>query len=422
MATQAQILTALSEETGPIAQADIGRKLGIKVSSFSSQLISMEKHGFVARDGENLFTITDDGRAELERLLKPYEGGLPSEEELGSTEYQQFIKYAKMTGVVPETLILQTAEHVWKGGDYRDIVWVAKAMQEMGIRTDLAGRWLNSWRTYLHQPMPKGLAFASAPGEAVKLGAGQEETKEGRDFILSEDDIPTFVGAGLGDMTYKDAMDLSKVRAAAKARGGLRGESPGTMADEVVKIVNAIKSSMGNGQISKPYVLIPREDGVTVQEVEPGKPLIVPTLGGRGGQPAVSYLVDGEEVRELKPGQPVVIVKHADSPPPQPSPGKQYLIDQSTGKLTEVAPGQPIIIMRDSAPPATQSTPIQLKDKDGNPIVMDLSTFIRLEEHREKQRREDEAHDVKMEIAQEFKGMLGKAARALGRMAEEGEK
>jgi len=119
-------------------------------------------------------------------------------------------------------------------------------------------------------------------------------------------------------------------------------------------------------------------------------------------------------VKELPAGQPLVIIKEA---PKQASPsGTHYLIDNKSGEVKEVGPGQPVIIIRESA--QSQSTPIQVKDKDGNPMVLDLGTFIKLEEHRDKQRRDEESHETKMEIAKSFKDMLHKAGTALSNIAE----
>ena len=54
-------------------------------------------------------------------------------------------------------------------------------------------------------------------------------------------------------------------------------------------------------------------------------------------------------------------------------------------------------------------------------MVLDISTFFRLEEHREKQRRDEESHQVKMDIAKTFKDALNKAGKALANMGEKEE-
>jgi len=424
MATQAQLLTVLKEATGPMRQAEIGAKLGIKISSFSGQLRTLEKQKFVSCNEDGAFTITDAGSEELQKLLAIYAGvgNLPSEEELQATEQGQFIKLAKNIGITPESFIMVLAEHVWNGGDFRDLTWVAKALVEMNVRQELRERLHNAWRSYLHQPISQDAATILAAASKGEAGTSTgTETKEGRDFRLDKDDKPEYVGAGLGDLFYKDAVELAKVRAASKGRVEAKGEGLGTMADEVVKIVNAVKTVTGNGGISKPYILIPTEDGVSVQELDPSKPLVIPQLG-REKQTGSTWVVDGDEVKEVKPGQPVIITK--ESAGVATSGGnqvlaKQYLIDQATGKVTEVTPGTPIIIQMTPQTGLSKETPIQLRDKDGNPIVLDISTFFKLEEHKQKMQHDDEVHDAKVEIAKGFKDLLNKAGKALTHMAEE---
>lgn len=41
------------------------------------------------------------------------------------------------------------SDHVWDGGDPRDMKWVEQALNEMGVREDIAKRWLNRWGSYL---------------------------------------------------------------------------------------------------------------------------------------------------------------------------------------------------------------------------------------------------------------------------------
>ena len=120
-------------------------------------------------------------------------------------------------------------------------------------------------------------------------------------------------------------------------------------------------------------------------------------------------------VKEIQPGQPVVIIKEA--PKPVAASGTHYLIDQRTGEVKEVAPGQPEVIIRESAP-VSQATPNQVTDRDGKPMVLDLATYIKLEEHKETQRRDEESHQTKMEIAKTFKDLIKKAGTALSHMAE----
>ena len=444
MATKQQIFSILAGASGPMGRLEIEEAVGERYQVFQSQLDRWVKQGLIEDKGEHHYILTDQGREEVLKRgdfkelehepgfeeppkepvdLAAKEPGLAGElgatqESLATTEYQQFLKLGKTTGVVPLALIKQTADYIWDGGDFRDMVWVAQAMKDMGIRSDLAGRWWNSWRGKMHRPIPSDLPVDFLP--RPKTGERADDKKDGagkRDYILSDDDSPIYVGEGLGDLDYKDALDLSKIRAA-RGRGDTHtAASPGTMADEVTKIFGAFKEVMGDKTAGKSYVVKTAPDGTgVVEEIEPGKPVLVNQA--EGAKPGESFLVDNEGVvKKLEPGAPVVIFKEA--PRPAAAGGTHYLVDQATGKMTEVPAGQPIIIMKESTPNQPQLNPIQFTDKDGKPMVLDLSTFIKLEEHRDQQRRDDETHSTKIGIAKAFKDMLKKAGTALGNISGE---
>jgi len=428
MATKQQILTVLAAATGPVSRASLEEEIGESYRSFQTQLDRFEKQELIHDEGDHHYILTDKGREEalaqpeLDTILGPGatptgkpDKGEQTEETLGSTEYQQFVKFGKVTGVVPIALIIQTAEHVWAGGSYRDLKWVAQALQEMGIRQDLRARWFHSWRSYLKQPVPTELPTDFLTPETKGAEERKDEKGTGkRDYILSEDDTPTHVGDGLGDLDYKDAVELSKIRAIRKKDVSQSGSN--SPVDDALKIVEVIKTHLGEKAAGKSYVVKPGEGGYQVEEVDGSKPVIIPQPGG-DNKPGPSYLVQNDgTVKELPPGQPVVIIKEA--PKALNTGGTQYLIDSKTGEIKEVAAGQPVVIIRESTP-ASQSTPIQMTDKDGKPMILDLSTFIKLEEHRDKTRREEESHETKMEIAKGFKDLLNKAGKALTHMAEE---
>jgi len=432
MASKEQIFGILAEASGPMSRLALEEKVGESYRRFQTQLDRWVKQELIEDTGEHHYVLTDKGREEaLEGFIEKIHVDIPTadkvegvegkEEETqattGTTEFDQFMRLGKNIGVVPNNLIQVVANHVWNGGDFDDLKWVAQALQEMGIRRDLASRWFNSWRSHLKQPMPTGLPHDFLPPEErskeEKAQISKASSAGKRDYILAEGNLPVKVGDGLGDLDYQDALDLAKLREA-RGKGDGRPDSPGTMADEVTKIFNAFKTVMGDQTAGKSWVVKPGAEGYEVTEAPPGQPLIIPQPGA--AKPSPSFYIDSEgKTTELQPGQPLVIVKEAPRTTPT---GQQYLINQSTGEVREVAQGQPIIIKTESTP-TSQATPIQLKDKDGNPIILDLSTFIRLEEHKEKQRRDDESHQVKLEIAKEFKGLLGHAQKALANMGEE---
>jgi predicted transcriptional regulator len=434
MATRAQIFGILAAASGSMTRAQLEEQIGESYRKFQSQLDREVKAELIQDTGDHNYVLTDKGRDEALKLgefkdledkageepglgdkagEKPGLGDKETEESMGTTEFQQFMRLGKQTGVVPLSLIKLTAEHVWDGGNFRDMKWVAQAMIEMGIREDLRGRWFHAWRAKIHQPIPTDLSPEFLNTQDRKAEDKKDEKTGKRDYILSEDDLPVNVGEGSGDMDYKDAIDLAKIRAARRKDTGAAGSNISTV-DDILKIVDRVTGGKSAG---KSWVVKPGEGGYEVEEVEAGKPLIIPPESTRTSP---SYLVDGDgKVQEIEAGRPLVIIKET----PKVAAGvssSYHLIDKATGQVTEVAPGQPVIIMRESAPASTsQLTPIQVNDKDGKPMVLDLSTFIKLEEHRDKQRRDEETHETRIEIAKTFKDLLSKAGKALSHMGEE---
>ena len=430
MATKEQIFTILSGASAPMGRADLEEAVGESYRRFQTQLDRWVKQELLEDTGEHHYVLTDKGRAEAlqeevgntgedegtgEHVVKKRE----TQRTVGTTEFQQFVNLGKDIGVIPIQLIQVTTNHVWNGGDYQDLKWVAQALQEMGIQRDLANRWFNAWRSHLKMPLPAGLPHDFLPPDMRKVDDKTEaERKEGagkRDYILNEDDKPVYVGEYNGDLDYKDALDLSKIRAVRNRNDG-HPTSAGSMADEVSKIFLAFKEIMGEKAVGKSYIIKPGEEGYQVEEIDPAKPMLIPsTPVAKAGS---SFYIDSDgKTQELLPGQPVVIMKEAPRPA---SSGTQYIIDQKSGEVKEIAAGQPIVI-RTESPPVAQTTPILMKDKDGNDMIFDINTFIRLEEHRDKQKRDEESHQTKLEIAKGFKELLNNAQRALTHMGEEGE-
>ena len=427
MASKEQIFGILAGASGAMGRTELEEKVGESYRRFQTQLDRWEKQELIEDVGDHHYVLTDKGR---EEALAGGDGtgvgvgddgsGKPaaiSEETLGTTEYQQFLKFGRQTGVTPEALIQQTTAHIWAGGDYRDLKWVALGLQEMAIRQDLRNRWFHSWRSYLKQPIPSDLPAEYLSSEAKKADEKTDGSKKDgagkRDYIISEDNLPTYVGEGLGDMDKSEALDLARIRSGAVARSGHSATS-GSMAEEMGKMFAAFKEILGDKTQGKSYLLRQGEDGVQVEEVDPSRPMVISQPQG-AGKAQSSFYVDPEgQTHEFQPGQPIVIKQPQAAAGIQPA--TQYLIDKATGTVSQIAAGQPIIIQ--AAAPQSQLSPIQVTDKDGNPMVLDLSTFIRLEEHKEKQKREDESHQLKLEIAKGFKDLLKNAQSAMSHMGE----
>ncbi|MFH1763649.1 MAG: hypothetical protein ABIF09_05590 [Gemmatimonadota bacterium] len=432
MAHKETILGALRDSGGPLSGQELGEKVGLKFRQMQTQVGRWVDMGLIEKTEDSKFALTEKGQAELVRDIEDGlmgdsadDGDEPSQESMGRTDFQRFIQIGKQVGIAPPQLITLTANHVWNGGDYRDMKWVAQGMQQMAIRTDLASRWVNAWRTWLRTPEDGNvITFSSKPSDPAVVDGKASKSGERASYTHSlVDGIPQYMGEGNGDMTKDDAMELAKVIAGARARATQPAQaapqSPGNMVEDFVKMFAAIKEFMGeNKHNGKSYMIRPGEDGYEVEEVEDtGKPVVVDR--GPGPQPSPSYLVDDQgEITEMQPGRPVVI--KPKGPAPAAGEPMKYMIDRATGEMKQLVPGEPIVIIRESpAASTTQLMPIQVKDADGNPMTLDLNTYIRLDEHKSKIRRDEEAHDVKMEVAKGFKDLLGKAARALEHMGED---
>jgi predicted transcriptional regulator len=420
MPSTEQILGVIANEEKPLHRNKIAEKLGeTSYRSFQTMLDRAVKNGLLKVSGEHEYSITEEGEDELKK--KSEVTTEISDESLGTTEYQKFISLGKTTGILPPELLKQTADHIWNGGDYRDLDWVAKGMKQMGVRQDLISRFWHSWRTYLQIPFPGEL-----PEEIKGIStSGDKNTKKDtkekgiRAYIIDEDEQPIFVGEGNGNLDYQDAVDLARIRAA-RSRVAAGATSQSSMIEDITAMFSMFKEMMGlKGEKveGKSYVVSPGENGMQVQEIEQGKPLIISSpQGEKQSQNKTLFVNNRGELVELEPGKPIIIQQQT---PGVNNPGVRYLIDKSTGQYEKIESDAPIIIQ--TTPIAQNNypySPIQMKDSEGNPMVLDLSTFIRLEEHRDKQKREDDSHQVKMDIAKSFKDLLTKFGNAVTNAGE----
>ncbi|MBA7576942.1 hypothetical protein ES708_18788 [subsurface metagenome] len=395
------------------------------------------------KNEQHEYTITEAGRQFA--LAAPPGGETPpgeeTEESLKTTEYQQFIEMGKTTGVVPLALLEQTANHIWRGGDFRDLVWVWKGLTEMGIRHDLAQRWWHSWRSYLHQAIPTELAASVGvqPPTEKAAEAKAEIGKGKRDYILDANGLPLYVGEGVGDLDHDEAIRLSALRQAVLARGGTAAPggqqaTVGTMADEMTKVFNAVREFLGPQSKGKSYIVKPGEEGYMVEEVEEGKPTVVTAPGQGSGTPSPSYLVDAEgNVTEAPAGRPIVIKQSAPATSPQP--GKTLLVRQTPeGVVTEeYEPGRPIII--NAAPPSPGSNmpgmvpfPVfgedgkPVYDSDGKPVYANIEPMMKWMGFQGEQKRADERHSMLMGLGQTVRENVGDGIAAIKAAAEEAKK
>ncbi len=416
MATENELLETLNTEQAAIGTSDLAEKVKASVEGTRKQLKRLKDKGCVEGDSQEGWAITEEGKKTLET------GGVhPSMVEEGVTPRQKFEAIGRLIGITSERIKLAT-DIVWSG-EHTDIKWVWDALRQSDIRDDLAKIWTNSWRAHLKKGIPPELAplLAGAEKEAG-AEAAVEKGRGGVSYRLDENDVPFYVGEGLGDLTYKDAVDLAKIRAA--ARRPVPGAQPSTpqttTADEILKIVTVVKELTGEkGQ--KSYVVTQGEQGAVVREVESGQPLVVP--GPTASRP-VTYVVDGAEVRELKPGEPLVIKKEAAAPPTS----KTFVVRQtSEGIVAEEHDLSKPIIINPSPSPSLPGFPFPVMDSegkpvlgsDGQPVYANIEPMLKYMGFQGEQRRADERHVALMGLAQTVKENLPAGIEAFRRAVGE---
>ena len=426
MANKAEILAAISTSGSPVSPGEVAKLLHLESSAqLGPQIERLEKQGLIVRDENRNASLTDEGRAEIDRLQNLVPGSLPTEEEAGATEYQQFYNIGLTLGV-DRNLSGLTARHVWNGGKYDDLEWVWKGMKEMQIRPDLATRWFNSWRSQLGQGMPPQVAAqiagrSSSEEPEDKGEKGEKGDRKGFSYII-DNGWPVFVGEGLGDMIYGDAVRLCEVRAvrgrppAAAEGAAAPPQTPGSLAEDMVKFLRAAQE-MGGGQKGKSYVVSENEEGgVEVKEIEGNEPVVVPAKAAPVGAPVNYLLRENGEVDVLEPGRPVVIRQEAPNPPPERE--KTFFLDEK-GEVSELKPGQPVVIYRDRQVAGDNRPVIQMKSPDGSPFTLDLATFFHLEDHKAEMARKQESHEVKISVAKGVKDIVEKFGKAAARLEED---
>lgn len=416
MATKEDILEVLATQTGPVSPSEIGKELGLDVSVFNNQLKRManEDPPLVRKDEDGRYIITDDGT----KRIRP-----ATEESEGMTEFQKFRDIGNRIGVKKEIVDL-TAEHIWRAGNYRDIKWVYEGLTQQDIRKDLRDRWWHTWRGYLQQPIPTELEVMlgivkpeGTEGEKGKESATHKVHK--RDYIIGSSETPIYVGEGLGDLDYDDAMAITKLRLAGQAKtmalgGTSQPQTVGSIADEFIKVVGAVDQVRGGQPSSnKSFVVTPGEKGYEVQELEANKPLIISSPQTANRSPV--YYVDADgKVTETQPGQPIVVIKQA---PPQtlPAPASTVYVD-ADGKVQIAKPGEPIVIVREGGRTASSSMQLPVGPEGALvPVSLEqMELFFKAEDWKDERRRKEEKHEVQMDIGKGLRDLVVKAQRAVG--------
>lgn len=435
MAVREKILEVLATQAEPIKLKKLGELLGEPISNFMTQVKRLEedKYGppLVVRNENSEYTITEEGRKAAS--AEPGAVRLPlaadrSEEKLGLTPRAKFIEFAMQVGGTNEGVILATADVVIQG-DYTDLKRVSDTLGEMSWPPDLKTRMLTRWATYLQSTgqkftVPEDLKQILHVDSSKKEGGKDPKTLIGEHaYILDELENPQYVGEGLGNLDYKDAVDISKLRAAAKIRAGagaaLAPASLGAQAEDFVKVANALATLRGEGKApaSKSYIIRTDADGNLAKdeqgnpimvELDTSKPTILATGGGKPQGPPTSPVSQLQEALDLA-AKVRDIFGYGNKPDGQP----KYILINADGSTQEWKPGDAIPVRAAQVPSAPSV--IQFKDAQGNLGTLDISTYFTLEEHKAKMSRDKESHDMRMDIGKQAKDFLTKGARVLER-------
>ncbi len=429
MSSQFKVLQNLAAQTAPVTQQQLTEILHEKQGGFKSQLDLLEKRGWAEQNENKEWIISDAGRNEFERQKKEsVDPDAISIEAANLAPYEQFIADGKAAGVQGNAAFFEAvANYVWRGGNFNDPAWVEQALADMGIRPDVGKRWVLFWAGRVGQKGQRPdiggrLKEASITPEERK----KKEEEEVRDYILDENDLPQKVGADVGTMTYKDAMELSKVRSLHKARAGMAAGASGnkSITDTINEIMGVADTLRGNQAPPKSFIVKPGPDGQwNVETIEPGAPMVIPSAPATTAKKEFFVWKDGV-LTKMDGDQPILLPA---SPPAALQPPKRYVIDSNTGTARELGPDEPLVIIKKEPAPAPPVTlPVQptaslrIPSADGQPDTVvsaaQLDLYLRINDWREDNRRKEESHQARMQITDAFKDLLKKAPAALDKM------
>lgn len=430
MAANEEVLRTLLGQTAGMSAADIAKEMGVKTSDIANPLKRMleKEPPWISKNEQDEYELTPEGKKKVVA---------PTDESEAQTEYQQFLKMGLSVGVTDDAARV-AAGHVWNAGDYYDLNWVLEGLTQQGIRRDLRERWFHLWRGYLAKPITPALRdlldrnrknddttpSVVTDSKDAKVGIGGPL----RDYILDAHDNVLYVGEGLGNMEYADAVKISTLRAAAASRiqpnaADVNGSKGGAVSDAIA-IIDAINKANGGNGAKKTLLMVPGENGYTLQEVDAGSSVVIPrteqkVIEAKENPQGVWYMDPNDNImKQAAPGQPIVIIKK------EPSAGvtgggvapRSYLYKED-GTMVEFDPTKPIVIKQ--APPAQSSiTPTMLNavTADGKQIVIDIDSYFKLEDHKQNMEQKREKHEMNLDFLKTVKDFASKSVKALGRM------
>lgn len=420
MANQTEVLRVLLTREEAASPSSIASELRTGEGTIVTYLNRLKKKGFVDGGGKEWY-IRDAGRKFLETAKK-----VPvTKEDVGEDELSKFQWYGQLSGVDPD--VITAVAELFQNTDMRSMTEVERVLAEMNVPGIQRTKWKNLYRDYLRNttapekrdelyPLPSLEEVRAADERAVAEGG------ERLDYIVEENNILR-VGDGLGMFTFKQALQVIAVKRGTTPQVAQPGQQWGP--DDILKIVKAVQEFAPSGAAApKSYMVTQGEQGAIVQEVEPGKPMVLQQPASQRGP---TYTVDttSGEVKEMPPGQPIVVVKQ-----PAPTTQKTFIVKQTPEGATveEHDPSKPIII-NTGAPgaglpamypfPAMGSDGKPILGQDGKPVYVDIEPMMKWMGFQSEQRRADERHGALMGLAQTMKENVPIAAEAFQRAVSE---
>ena len=270
-------------------------------------------------------------------------------------------------------------------GDYEDLRWVWDALSQQGLRNDVKGIWFNNWRALIKKPIPTEIAEEVFMARAEGDKRSETEAKKGaREYILV-DDMPVRVGQGAGDFDLETAKELAALK--------------------------ALKE-----RFSRPQTGAPVAGAKSLDERLPELITALSSFKEKPDQEGVNTLL-----KELSDVKFDAFRQDILSRIPQQHEPKSFM-DQLTEFSSGLQTVGPIIksllgIPEQRTGSEHPSTPIQLVDANGNPMVMDINSFITFKKFEIEEKRADQEMENKREMTGTVKDFLGKVAAAAGKVA-----
>ncbi|MBA7639508.1 hypothetical protein ES703_47166 [subsurface metagenome] len=370
MATIMELLAYLSTKEEAVTTADLAKGLHASREGTLKQLSREKGKGNVDGNSQEGWLITEKGRDELRK------GEIhPTMIDEGVTPRQQFEAIGRRIGIPEERIVLAT-DIVWSG-EYNDIKWAWEALGQADIADDLRGVWVNAWRAKLHKAIPPELETeltGAGKTAATEAGKGVTPSKRGREYIIVDDE-PVRVGENLGDYSLQDAKDILAIRALKTRFAGAAqaGGAPASTPEKLSELLTALGPYLNKGS-----------------DVDALKEILADKLA-----------LQRQEILSHIPQQ---------GTPTQP----KTLIEQ----LTELSTLGPVLksILGIPETPANSNPlsgiPVTVTGPDGKPAIMDFTQALDFRKFMAEEKRADESHQTKMEVAKSFKDFLVKAGTA----------